>query len=180
MTKNFWKGRDMNRTRWCSVVVALCFCWSFGEAFAARNWESLRGLGGMQVVIGDLNPEAVQDGLSTGLLQADVVRSLMGAGVNVLAREERLQTPGAPWLYVSVATVRTKLGSHVYSVSVALFQGALLDSNGVSTSVQTWERGSFGMTRSQDLRRIRQTVGDLVGVFIKDYLAMNQESSDLF
>ncbi len=67
------------------------------------------------------------------------------------------------------------LGSHVYSVSVALFQGALLDSNGFSASVQTWERGAFGMTRSQDLRRIRQAVGDLVGVFIKDYLAMNQE-----
>jgi len=165
----------MDRKRWCSVVIALCFCLSSGEAFAARNWETLRGLGGFQVVIGDLNAAAVQDGLSKGLLHTDVVRTLMGAGINVLTREERLQTPGAPWLYVSVGTVRTKLGSHVYSVSVALFQGALLDSNGVSTSVPTWERGSFGMTRSQDLRRIRQAVSDLVGVFIKDYLAMNQE-----
>jgi len=165
----------MDRTRYFSMFVTLCFCWCSGEAVAARNWQSLRGLEGLQVVIGDLTPAAVQDGLSEGLLHNDVVRSLMRAGINVLTREERLRTPGAPWLYVSVGTVRTKLGSHVYSVSVALFQGAVLDSNGVSASVQTWERGSFGMTRSQDLRRIRQAVGDLVGVFIKDYLAMNRE-----
>ena len=165
----------MDRTRWFFVVVTVSFFWSSGEAVAARNWESMRGLEGLQVVIGDLNPAAVQDGLNKGLLLTDVVRTLMRAGINVLTREERFQTPGAPWLYVSVGTVRTKLGSHVYSVSVALFQGALLDSNGVSTPVQTWERGSFGMTRSQDLRRIRQAVSDLVGVFIKDYLAMNQE-----
>jgi len=165
----------MDRKGWCSVVVALCFCWSAGEAVAARNWQTLRGLEGLQVVIGDLNPAAVQDGLSEGLLHTDVARTLMRAGIKVLTRQERLQAPGAPWLYVSVGTVRTRLGSHVYSVSVALFQGALLDSNGISTSVQTWERGSFGMTRSQDLRRIRQAVGDLVGVFTKDYLAMNQE-----
>jgi len=165
----------MDRKRWCSVVVALCFCWSAGEAVAARNWQSLRGLEGLQVVIGDLDPGAVQDGLSADILRVDVVRALLGAGIKVLTREERLRAPGAPWLYVSVGTVRTKLGSHVYSVSVALFQEARLDSTGVSTSVQTWERGAFGMTRSQDLRRIRRALGDLVGVFIKDYLAMNQE-----
>lgn len=163
----------MIRMLWLCVGVTLCVCSSSGEAVAARNWQTLRGLEGIQVVIGNINPDAVQDGLSEKVLEADVVRTLLGAGINVLARPERLQSPGAPWLYVSVGTVKTKLGSHVYSVSVALFQEALLDSNGVRTAVQTWERGTFGMTRSQDLRRIRQAVGDLVRVFIKDYLAMN-------
>ena len=166
----------MARVRWFSVLVTLFFFWTAVEAFAARNWQSLRGIEGLQVVIGDINPAAVQDGLSEESLRTDVVRALLGAGINVLTREERLRTPGSPWLYVSVGTVRTKLGSHVYSVSVALFQEGLLDSNNVRTSVQTWERGAFGMTRSQDLRRIRQAVSDLVGMFIKDYLAMNAES----
>jgi hypothetical protein len=164
---------NMDRTRWLSVVITLCFCWSSGEALAARNWQSLREVQGLEVVIGDLNPDAVKDGLNRSLLQADVGRMLSRAGINVVSREERLQTPGAPWLYVTVSTVKTKFGSHVYSVSVGLFQEALLASNGISTSVQTWERGSFGMTRSEGLRRIREAVTDLVGVFIKDYLAMN-------
>jgi hypothetical protein len=163
----------MARTRWFSVLITLCFFWIAAEASAARNWQSLRGLEGLQVVVGDVNQAAVQDGLSADILRTDVTRALLGAGINVLTREERLLTRGAPWLYVSVATVRTKLGSHVYSVSVALFQEGLLDSNGFRTSVQTWERGAFGMTRSQDLRRIRQAVNDLVHMFIKDYLAMN-------
>ena len=165
----------MDRKRWFFLVVTVCFCWNSAETFAARNWQSLQGIEGLQVVIGDIDPAAVQDGLSEDILREDVLRTLMRAGINVLTREERLRTPGAPWLYVSVGTVRTKLGSHIYSVSVALFQEALLDSNGVRTSVQTWERGSFGMTRSQDLRRIRQAVGDLVGMFAKDCLAMNRE-----
>jgi hypothetical protein len=163
----------MNRSRWFSFVVTLCFCWISGEAGAARNWQSLRGVKGLQVVIGDVSQDAVEDGLNEDLLKADVVRTLTGVGINVLTRRERLGTPGAPWLYVSVGTVRTKLGSYVYSVSIALFQDALLECNDLRTTVQTWERGSFGMTRSQDLRRIRQAVGDLVVVFIKDYLAMN-------
>lgn len=163
----------MDRTRWFSLVVALWFCLSSGEADAARNWLSLRGVEGVQIVIGDVNRDAVQDGLNKDLLQRDVVRTITGAGINILTRQERLSTPGAPWLYVSVATVRTKLGSHVYSVSLALFQEALLECNGERTTVQTWERGTFGMTRSNDLRRIRQAVSDLVVVFIKDYLAMN-------
>ena len=165
----------MGRKRWCFLVVTLCVYWNSAEVFAARNWQSLKGIEGLQVVIGDINPAAVQDGLNEDILREDVMRTLLRAGINVLTREDRLRTPGAPWLYVSVATVRTKLGSHVYSVSVALFQEALLESNGVRTSVQTWERGSFGMTRSQDLRRIRQAVGDMVGMFTKDYLAMNRE-----
>jgi hypothetical protein len=163
----------MDRSRWFCVVMTLLICWSAEEAFAARNWQSLRDVQGVEVVIGDLNPAAVQDGLSNALLQTDVVRTLEGAGVNVLTRDERLRTPGAPWLYVSVSTVKTKLGSHVYSVSAALFQDALLKANGIVTSVQTWERGAFGMTRSQDLRKIREALGDLVLMFVKDYLAMN-------
>lgn len=165
----------MNRTGWLPVFVTICLCWSSGEALAARNWQSLREVKGVEVVIGDINPDAVQDGLKKSLLHADVVQTLRGAGINVLTREERFQTQGAPWLYVTVGTVKTKLGSHVYSVSVSLFQEALLKSNGVNTSVQTWERGSFGMTRSEGLERIREAVTDLVGVFIKDYLAMNQQ-----
>ena len=165
----------MDRKMWLSVVVALSFCWDSGEALAARNWQSLREVKGMEVVIGDLNQDAMKDGLNRSLLQADVVRMLGRAGINVISRKERLQTPGTPWLYVTVGTVKTKLGSHVYSVSVALFQEALLRSNGISTSVQTWQRGSFGMTRSEGLRRIREAVADLVGMFIKDYLAMNPQ-----
>jgi len=164
----------MNHTRGVPFLVILCLLGYCGEASAARNWQSLRGLKGVEVVIGHVSPDAVEDGLSQGLLHADVARSLGAAGVSVLTREERFRTPGAPWLYVSVGTVKTKLGAYVYSVSVALFQEAVLKSNGLATSVQSWERGSFGMTRTQDLARIREAVGELVAVFIKDYLAMNR------
>lgn len=164
----------MDLTRWFPVLVILCLFGCCGEAAAARNWQSLQGVDGFEIVIGHLNPVAVEDGLSQGLLYADVARSLGAAGIKVLTKEQRSRTPGAPWIYVSVGTVKTNLGAYVYSVSVALFQEAVLKSNGINTSVQTWERGSFGMTRSQDLARIREAVGELLLVFIKDYLAMNR------
>jgi hypothetical protein len=165
----------MKRIMWFCFVAVFSLCWGSGEARAARNWQSLRNVQGMEVVIADLNPEAVQDGLTVALLHTDVVRALNRAGIQVFTREQRLRSPGAPWLYVSVSTVRTKLGAHVYSVSVALFQDALLRSNGITTTVQTWERGAFGMTRSPDLRKIREALVDLVRLFVKDYLAMNPE-----
>ena len=45
--------------------------------------------------------------------------------------------------------------------------------NGCSGQRCVHTGATIGMTRSKDLRQIRQAVGDLVGVFIKDYLAMN-------
>jgi hypothetical protein len=164
----------MGRRGRFAVVVAICSLGIYGEAFAARNWASLRAVKGMEVVIGKINPDALEDGLNPSLLYADVFHSLAMAEIQVLTREERLRTQGCPWLYVSVETVKTKFGSHVYSVSVAVFQDAVLLSNGISTPVQTWEKGSFGMTRSQDLQSIREAVSDLVGLFIKDYLAVNR------
>jgi hypothetical protein len=76
---------------------------------------------------------------------------------------------------VSFVSNRWRLSLHAAFASIALFQEGLLDSNDVSGSVQRCERGSCGTTRSQALKRIRQVVGDLVGVFIKDSLGMNQE-----
>ena len=43
-------------------------------------------LEGLQVVVGDVNQAAVQDGLSADILRTDVTRALLGAGINVLTK----------------------------------------------------------------------------------------------
>ena len=88
----------MNHMRWFPVVVILCLSGFCEEATAARNWESLRDVKGLEVVIGDLNPSAVQDGLNQQLLYADVLRSLGMAGIQVLTRDHyKIKSPISPW-----------------------------------------------------------------------------------
>jgi hypothetical protein len=137
---------------------------------------TLRGLTGVVVVIESIKSDAVADGLSESDLQADVEARLANSGIHVLNQDEWRETPGRPWLYVSVNTMRY-LGSYFFSLDVQLKQDVKLPrAPGVLTSSATWEVGSIGFARCQDIgAKIRSSVDAYVTQFLTDWEAANNE-----
>jgi hypothetical protein len=62
--------------------------------------ETLRGLGAVHVVIEHLQPNAERAGLTRSQVQTDVELRLRKAGIRVLKEQEKLASPGMPYLYI--------------------------------------------------------------------------------
>jgi hypothetical protein len=136
--------------------------------------ETLRGIVGVAVVVETLKEDAEADGLTATDLQADTELRLEQAGIEVLSHEQWRRSPGRPWLYVSVNTIKY-LASYFFSVDVQLKQDVSLPRDpSLVTSSATWEVGSIGFVISPDLsEKVRGSVGAYVSHFIRDYLTAN-------
>lgn len=142
--------------------------------------ETLRDLQGVFVIVETVKSDAVADGLSVEDLQHDVESKLSQAGIRVLTHDEWRSTPGRPWLYISVNTIKF-LASYFFSLDVQLKQEVTLSRIGsISTSSSTWELGSLGMTVTSDLpSRVRQAVDGYIQRFIEDCATSNQPPPSL-
>ena len=92
----------------------------------------------------------------------------------MLPHPEWRQTPGRPWLYVSVNTIK-HLENYFFSVDVQLKQDVSLPRQpSILTSSATWELGSIGFVSTELLpAKIQESVGAYVDHFISDYSAVN-------
>jgi len=140
--------------------------------------ETLRGLAGVFVIVETVKPDAEADGLNVAQMQQFVEKNLSDAGVPLLSHDEWRSTPGRPWLYISVNTIKFLTG-YFYSVDIQLKQEVSLSrASSISTSAATWELGSIGMSLISDLPdRIRQTVEIYLQRFINDYKDMHTEAT---
>jgi len=136
--------------------------------------ETLRGLPGVMVVIEDVKEDAQSSGLDATDLQTDAERGLSSAGIRVLEVEEWRETPGRPWLYVSVNTLR-HLGGYFFAIDVQLRQEVTLPGRpALITSAPTWELGSIGFVMADNLAsQMRQSVQTHLQNFIEDCRAVN-------
>ena len=136
--------------------------------------HTLQGLQGVAVVVESIKSDAEQDGLLATDLQADTELKLSQAGIPVLDQDEWRHTPGRPWLYVSVNTIKY-LASYFFSIDVQLKQEVTLPrESSLVTSSATWEVGSIGFVISPDLpQKIRDSVSGYVNHFIQDFLSVN-------
>lgn len=151
---------------------------------AATPWqkESLRGVAGVQVVIGTMEPNMERIGLTEQLLQTDVELRLRKAGVPVLSQAERLQLPDVTWLHVQVTGMEVRTDpseppvGYMFGIEVSFRQSVFLARDfSPFTGAATWESGAIGKFPDANPRFIRDAVGDYVDKFINDYLAVNPE-----
>ena len=120
--------------------------------------------------------DAERDGLTTSAIQTDVELKLRQAGICVLTREKRLDTPGQPWLYVKVFTVTRNDGLYAYkSVDVEFWQSVRLDRDScLWSAAQTRSTpGIVATVGGGNLRDVRETLRDKVDQFINAYLSVN-------
>jgi hypothetical protein len=153
--------------------------WSIAPATASDSEidrASLKGLTGVFVLVEDLNPAEEQAGLKTADIQSDAVQKLQAAGIPLLSKEQDIQTPGMPTLYISVSVASsTATGLWPFSIDVNLEQQATLKRNPdifVPTAI-TWHVGSLGAVDKSNIRSVRDRVSEQIAKFVNAYNKVN-------
>jgi hypothetical protein len=160
------------------IVAGLWLCGAAASAALAEadfQRETLHGLPGVWVVVEKLPAELEQTGLTQGQVQADAEGRLRRAGVPILTQEECWQTPGMPWLYITVALLKAGTATYAATVGEVLNQEIMLTRNPqVKAFGSTWDAGvHLGAVGAESLATVRDSVGSLVDKFIAAYQAVN-------
>ena len=162
------------------VLIVIVLAMLSGTPLFAINGKSnlatLRGLQGVGVLVEQLPPEVENEGLRRNQIQAEVESKLRMAGIKVLTKEECAKTPGEPYLYINLNINITKTESdiHPYSIDVMLIQKVfLLRDPEKNTYAMTWSTGGIGSIDKQILAQLRESVMNVVDVFIHAYLTEN-------
>jgi hypothetical protein len=139
-----------------------------------RSRKALRGLEAITVWVHNVAEDAGADGVSRQHLQDAVVIRLLDSGIRALGIGNVPEPPGNPWLNVFVNTVRSG-DQYYYSITVRLDEVVRpLRNSSIKTSGTTWEAGSRGVVKKEDLPRILEKgVDDLMEYFIYDYFLEN-------
>jgi hypothetical protein len=134
---------------------------------------SLAGIKGVGLVVEDLAPDAVQEGFSTQLVQADVEQKLRSSGIKVLSEEELLKAPGMPYLYVNIFTFKDD-EQYAYHITLELKQmAALVRKPGIKLSASTWKTRVGGTVGIKKVIELRAVVKDEANQFIAAWKAAN-------
>ncbi len=136
--------------------------------------DTLRGLDGVHVVVEELRPEVVDDGLSKEAIEEGVVQRLWDAGVRVLMEDQWTIAAGAPYLYLNVNAVKSK-DLYVYAVDLQLNQNVKLERlPTVAVAATTWTTGCrVGAVSADSVRVLAQVAAQSVDRFIEDYRTAN-------
>ena len=159
------------------ALAVLSFAMAAEDDEYARS--TLRGLPGVYVAVGGLDPDIQEDGLTKAMFKADTEMRLQVAGIKVLSKEEWAKTQGGPVCYVDVSIVKDvaltdvlDFNLYAFEVSVELHQDvALVRDMAVKVLSPTWSTSYVGFTNT--LPRIRTKVTELVDRFIRAYQAVN-------
>ena len=142
--------------------------------------ETLRGLQGVYVIVEEIQPNiqkyAVKAGLTKEQLQKDIELRLKEVGIKVLSRDECINTPGKPVLYVSVNTHEAERYWYAYDIKIELQQVVKMEANPkVNTLAATWSMNMTGITNIGSLNIIKGDVEVLLGKFQQAYWAVNRK-----
>ena len=143
--------------------------WALDEE-AAR--ETLKGLPGVVVWVGDMAPDIEPSGVTRQQVQTEVERQLRRAGITVVSSQEA-GAPDMAFLTVAVTTLRHTGGLYAYAVDLAVYQTAALLRDPTPRSLATWTVGSISLVEASDLRAIFTSVSQKVDQFIQAYWAVN-------
>ncbi len=172
----------MLKKSWIILVsftfMSLLFYSSAPALDSEINRATLRGLAGVRVLVEDLAPEIETSGLTRDKLQGQIEQKLKNAKIKVLTQEECLKTPGEPYLYIilNANAIRPKGDAYAYSIDIGLIQNVVLQRNPTLKGYAiTWSTGGIGSIEKEFLDRLRESVDDLVNIFVQAYLNENSK-----
>jgi hypothetical protein len=151
------------------VVFALSFFVSFRVYAAGDVFEraSLIGLKRVQVVVEDLAPDILQDGLSRERIKEQVEHQLQRVGISVEQQAEDA-------LYVHLSTVKNEVGLYSYALSLQVLQlVTLFREPGLVTWGTTWSLNQVGSVSPDEVAELEPLIARSVETFIEDYRVAN-------
>jgi len=131
---------------------------AFGQESLDAN--TLKGIGEVQVAIGDLSDSAQALGLEEENIQTDIEVQLRRAGLRVSS------TPVGAFIYVSVSVV-----GKASAIRVELNQSARLLLSGEVWTVTTWSKDYLEANSTAE--SVRSHFKDIVDAFLNDWLSVN-------
>jgi hypothetical protein len=135
--------------------------------------ESLGGITSVSVTVEKIDKDAERDGLSRDQVQTDVELRLRKANIQIREKTDS-KFPTYPQLYVIVNAVKSNVGIYAFSVDVQVNDVANLTRKPPRLAIVTiWDAGTTGSVGASNVRKIRESISDVVDQFINDYLAAN-------
>jgi hypothetical protein len=152
-----------------SWVVPAC------DATGDGQRETLQRLPGVWVVVEQVAPELAQGGLTAAAIQRETEETLHAAGLRLLSAEECWQTPGMPWLYITVALLKATETTYAATIAAVLHQEVQLTRlPQLKTFGVTWDAGTHvGAVSTEELPSIRRNIRALIDKFVEEYQAVN-------
>jgi hypothetical protein len=156
------------------VVAVLLVSLSLGYS-ADVVQEGLNGLPGVLLSVGDIKPDAEQDGLSQTSISTDVAQQLRAAGIRILTQEEWSKSPGRPMLSIEIVTHKARgIPLYIFGVEVSLKEQVTALRSGQSLTASTWESDVIGNVSDANVAEtVRDNVRAEVDKFINAYRAAN-------
>lgn len=156
-----------------TLLLSLC-SFAAAQTFTADQKQSMKGLGGLLLVVEFTESSVEADGLRKEDLENAIAARLRSAGIRMVSSAEWSATPGIPYLHVLVNTLKSELGFYSYKIDVQLNQEIVLkrDTN-ISMMSTTWNRGSLGHIGVSRIHVLRNDIMGYVNQFIQDYQAVN-------
>ena len=131
--------------------------------------DILKGLGAIDVLVEELNPNVERLGLTKQALQTDVELLLRKYGIEI-DKSNMFHC-----LYIQVNVLPSDSGFVAYNISVE-FRDVVIPTRNPTIMIvgaRVWKSGSVGYAGKEKVRSIRENVEDFVKEFINDYLAAN-------
>ena len=132
----------------------------------------------MAVVVGGLSEDAKKIQITSRDIQEIAEQKLRMAGIKVLSREERLRTPGMPYLYLRISIKATDDGFVYGSTKIQVEEEACLTRKAMCSTFITWDKGaifSVHMDRAQQF--LKDSIAEDMDVFLNDYFTVNPRTT---
>lgn len=151
------------------------------ELIKQTGRDTLAGLEGVMVSVEFLEPEVEKYGLTRQILQTDTELRLRRNGIRIVSEEELKQALGGPILVIEVLTTTVKeINLAAVSMRVELRQNVMLKRDPtIVCFADTWREKSVMLIGLKKLKNIRESVQDMVDVFINDYLTVNPKDEQM-
>lgn len=154
--------------------VALTLAFAAAAAADLTEDESLRGIGGIMVIVERLHEDAAATGLDRETLDAVVRDGLQKAGIRIYSADERMADDRRPYLYVNCNVMRGPGANQVaFSLDIEVHQRVTL-AGGEQAQGLTWAKSYLGIqSADRAAQQIRHVLSGYVSQFTEAHKAAN-------
>ena len=141
----------------------------------AMDTMSFHRLPGVYVEVGQVTPEATQDGFNSDSVRALIIQKLGDARIKVLTEDEWKVTLGSPLLHVRIRLLRASQFLYLYSAEVELRQLTVMIRDSQPTFVPTGRSGqSLGSVRASAVSSLTDLILAATDRFISVHAVANR------
>ncbi len=154
---------------WLGIVLVLSTPSNVPAAGDLFERASLQGLPSLQIVMEDLSPDVVQDGLNRDVLKIAIEEQLIQAGIAIEEQAEHA-------LYIHLKTTSPIAGTYSYALNYEFLQLVLLfRAPEVVTWGNTWSHSQIGTLPTSEIGQLAAIIAQGITLFIDDYQASNSQ-----